>query len=99
MDRTVEVIEKLTILVKNRALVVLLGQLVVDILILDDLGVVAFSDLTNPVRIHQLIGNRLLRCSGRAGFCLRLPFARIAFLFFFLCGSCCVHGCATPFCD
>jgi hypothetical protein len=35
MDRTVEVIEKLTILVKNRALVVLLGQLVVDILILD----------------------------------------------------------------
>ena len=64
MDRAVEEIQKAAPLLEDRRLVLLLGQLVIDVLELDRAGVIVVPDAADPVRKHPVKGDRLL---GRAG--------------------------------
>ena len=64
VDGAVKEIQKGAPLLKNSGLILLLGQLIVDVLILDGLGVIPVADTADSIREHTLKRNRLL---GRAG--------------------------------
>ena len=66
MDAGIEEVQEGAPFLKDGGLVLLLGQLVVDILELDCLGVVPIRDTADTVREHSLKRNRLLRCPGNA---------------------------------
>ena len=66
MDAGIEEIQEGAPFLKNGSLVLLLGQLVVDILELDCLGVVPIRDTTDTIREHPLKRNGLLRRAGNA---------------------------------
>ena len=73
VDRAVEKIQEGAPLFKDRGLVLLLRQLVVDVLILNGLGVIPVAYTADAIRKHTLKGNRLLRGAGNAVIPLR-PF-------------------------
>ena len=73
VDRAVEKIQEGAPLFKDRGLVLLLRQLVVDVLILNGLGVIPIAHTADAIRKHALKGNRLLRGAGNAVIPLR-PF-------------------------
>ena len=60
LNRAVEVVEKITPALKNRGLVLVLRELVVDVLELDGFRVAAIRHLTDAVRPHPLIGDAVL---------------------------------------
>ena len=64
MNAVVKVIEEIAPALKDGGLVIVLGQLIVDVLKADGLGVVLIGDAADPVRPHALIGDRRL-CSAR----------------------------------
>ena len=66
MDAGIEEVQEGAPFLKNGGLVLLLGQLVVDILELDCLGVVPICDTADTVREHPLKGNGLLGRPGNA---------------------------------
>ena len=55
VDRAVEKVEKTAPFLKNRSLILLLCQLIVDVLILDRFGVARIGHTTDAVRPHTLI--------------------------------------------
>ena len=79
VDRAVEKIQERAPLFKDRGLVLLLRQLVVDVLILNGLGVISIAHTADAIREHALKGNRLLRGAGNAVIPLR-PFDDILHL-------------------
>ena len=60
MDAAVEVIEKIAPVFKNGALIVILGQLVVDVVKADGLGIDMVGHTADTVLAHFLIGNGIL---------------------------------------
>ena len=60
VNRAVEKIQETAPFLEDRGLVLLLGQLVVDVLELDGLCVVPFAHAADPVGEHPVKGNRLL---------------------------------------
>ena len=85
MHRAVKEVEKAAPLLENGGLVLLQGQLVVDVLKLDGAGVVAVPHPAGAVGKHPLKGNGLLGGAGmpssrRAVFTMRSIFLRSALL-------------------
>ena len=66
VDGAVEKIQEGAPLFENRGLVFLLGQLIVDVLILDGLGIILVADTADAIREHTLEWDRLLRGAGNA---------------------------------
>ena len=66
VDGAVEKIQEGAPLFKDRGLVLLLSQLIVDVLILDGLGVILVADAADAIREHTLERDRLLRGTGNA---------------------------------
>ena len=66
VDRAVEKIQEGAPLFKDRCLVLLLRQLIVDVLILNGLGIIPIAHTADAIRKHALKGNRLLRGAGNA---------------------------------
>ena len=61
VDAAVKIIEEIAPALKDRRLVVVLRELIVDVLKLDGLGVILIRDAADAVRPHSLIGNGVLR--------------------------------------
>jgi hypothetical protein len=57
MDRAVKEVQKAAPLFEDRRLVLLLGQLVIDVLKLDRAGVIVVPDTADPVREHPVKGD------------------------------------------
>lgn len=66
MDGSVKIIEKVTVILKNLVLIIVLCQLVVDVVKLNLLGEKVIVHHTDAVPAHLLIGNRLLGGFGDA---------------------------------
>ena len=60
MNRAVEIIEEITPALKDRGLIFILGELIVDVLKLNSLCVVAVRYTADPVRPHPFIGDTVL---------------------------------------
>ncbi len=60
VDRAVEVVEEVAVILKNPVLVFVLGQLIVDVIKTNLLGVVAVRHHTDPVPAHLPVGDGLL---------------------------------------
>lgn len=71
MHRAVKEVEKCTPLLKDLRLILLLGQLVIDVLKLDGLRIVIRADTADPVLEHPVKGNTLLGGPGHAVVMLR----------------------------
>ena len=61
VNRAVEIIEEITPALKDRGLIFILGELIVDVLKLNGLCVVAVRYAADPVRPHSFIGDTVLR--------------------------------------
>ena len=61
-DGRVEVVEKITPTTEDRVLILIHGELIVDVLILDGASVVVVSHPANAVRPHPLIRDSVLGC-------------------------------------
>ena len=61
VDRAVKVVKEFAPVLENGALVLVLGQLVVDVIKADSLGIEPVLDPADPVAAHLLVGNGLLR--------------------------------------
>lgn len=57
---TVKVVQEITPSIEDGLLVIIMGQLIVDILELDGFGEMAFRDLTDSIRPHTQIGDTVL---------------------------------------
>lgn len=64
VNGTVKKVQEGAPLFEDRGLVFLLGQLIVDVLILDGLGIILVADTANAIREHTLERDRLLRGAG-----------------------------------
>ena len=80
VDGAVEIVQEGTPLFKDCGLVLLLCQLIVDVLILDGLGVIIIRHTANAIREHTLERYRLLCAAGNSiitlrtfDYCLYLP--------------------------
>ena len=73
MNRAVKIIEEITPPLKDCRLIFVLGELIVDVLKLNRLGVIAVSDTADSIREHSLKGNGLL-CSLRNTIVFLCPF-------------------------
>ena len=71
MDGAVKEIQKAAPFLENGCLVLILRQLVVDILVMDRLGVIVVGHPADPVREHPLEGDGLLRRARNAVILLR----------------------------
>ena len=60
VNRAVEIIEEITPALKDRGLIFILGELIVDVLKLNGLCVVAVRYTADPVRPHPFIGDTVL---------------------------------------
>ena len=60
VNRAVEIIEEITPALKDRGLIFILGELIVDVLKLNGLCVVAVRYAADPVRPHSFIGDTVL---------------------------------------
>ena len=60
VNRAVEIIEEITPALKDRGLIFILGELIVDVLKLNGLCVVAVRYAADPVRPHPFIGDTVL---------------------------------------
>ena len=63
-NRRVEVVQKIAPALKDGRLVIVLGELVVDVLETDGLGVERVTHATDAVRPHPLVGDAVLRGRG-----------------------------------
>ena len=98
MNGSVQIVVQITQVFKNRCLIVRLGKLVVHIEKLNAFGIAPAAQMADTVRVHGLIGNRVLRRMGLA-VALILADDRLNFSFFrageftlcrcvFRCGFC-----------
>lgn len=60
VDGAVKVVEEVTVILKNPVLVLILGQLIIDVVKTNLLGVVAICHHTDPVPAHLPVGDGLL---------------------------------------
>ena len=62
MNTGIEIVQKIAPSLKNRGLIIVLSQLIIDILELNGLGVILGRHPADPVRPHPLIRDSSLSC-------------------------------------
>ena len=72
VDGAIEVVEEVTVVLKDPVFVLILGQLIVDVVETDLLGVVAVRHHTDPVSAHLSVGDGLLGGLGEPAVLLSL---------------------------
>ena len=66
MNGSVQIVIQVTEIFKNCRLVVLLGKLIIDVVELNALRIAPISEIADAIRVHELIGYRVLCCVGLA---------------------------------